>query len=313
MSEKIKSDVLCKRALRQKGIVAYILKHCLKEYENQSYEEVLGSLSENNESEGIHLLNSEDISKEDAKLFYDLLSSVKTDEEKILINLEPQGTCHSMRSLVNRMLYTSSRMIVWQRNEPEGFQGSDFENLNKTVSIWIVFNPPAKLAGKRFFINDQIDADFPVDEDCNMRRIILMFLHKEIDVTDKSALMMLSILFDDRISDKERLFLLKEEYGIVLAKEDEEMMSEWHNTADAFIERGYERGDAAGYERGNAAGYERGNAEGYERGSAEGVEKVARQMLHKGISDEMIAEMCGLSYEKIEELKNEEMQHEEQS
>ena len=80
MSEKIKSDVLCKRALRQKGIVAYILKHCLKEYENQSYEEVLGSLSENNESEGIHLLNSEDISKEDAKLFYDLLSCVKTDD-----------------------------------------------------------------------------------------------------------------------------------------------------------------------------------------------------------------------------------------
>ena len=296
MSEKIKSDVLCKKALRQKGIVAYILKHCLKEYENQSYEEVLQSLSENNESEGIHLLNSEDISKEDAKLFYDLLSSVKTDDDRILINLEPQGTCRNMRSLVNRMLYTSSRMIVWQRNEPEGFQGSDFENLNKTVSIWIVLKPPAKLAGKRFFINDLIEADFPFDEYCSMRRIILMFLHKEIDVTDKSVSMMLSVLFDDRISDRERLFLLKEEYGIVLSKEDEEMMGEWHNTAEAFIERGYERGDAAGYKRGNI----------------EGVEKVARQMLHKGISDEMIAELCSLSYEKIEELKNEEMQHEEQ-
>ena len=238
---------------------------------------------------------------------------MKTEHDQILINLEPQGTCGNLRSLMNRTVYTSSRMVVWQRNEPEGFQGSDFENLNKIVSIWIVLKPPAKLAGKQIYIHDQVESDTKFEEDYSMRRVILMFLHKEIDVTDKSALMMLSILFDDRISDKERLFLLKEEYGIVLAKEDEEMMSEWHNTADAFIERGYERGDAAGYERGNAAGYERGNAEGYERGSAEGVEKVARQMLHKGISDEMIAEMCGLSYEKIEELKNEEMQHEEQS
>ena len=135
MNERIKSDVLCKKTLRLKGIVAYILKHCLKEYENLSYEEILVNLSENNQSEGIHLLNSEDLSKEDAKLFYDLLSSVKTEHDQILINLEPQGTCGNLRSLMNRTVYTSSRMIVWQRNEPEGFQGSDFENLNKIVSI----------------------------------------------------------------------------------------------------------------------------------------------------------------------------------
>ena len=283
MNERIKSDVLCKKTLRLKGIVAYILKHCLKEYENISYEEILGNLSENNQSEGIHLLNSEDLSKEDAKLFYDLLSSVKTEHNQILINLEPQGTCGNLWSLMNRTVYTSSRMVVWQRNEPEGFQGSDFENLNKTVSIWIVLKPPAKLAGKQIYIHDQVESDTEVEEDYSMRRVILMFLHKEIDVTDKSALMMLSVLFDDRISNNERIFLLKEEYGILLSKEGEEMMSEWNNTAEAFIERGFERG--------------------YDQGNMEGIEKVARQMLHMGLSDEMVVKACNLSYEEIEKLK----------
>ena len=297
-------DAYCKKVLRSKNITAKILQDILDEFKTMTINEIIEILSKDNLRERMNVLNVEDITKSDAKIFYDLLYHIQS-HEGIFVDLEPQGKVSKMESFFKRCIHTGARMIVWQRNEPEGFQGSDFESLNKTVSIWIVLNPPAKLAGKRFFINDQIDADFPVDEDCNMRRIILMFLHKEIDVTDKSALMMLSILFDDRISDKRRPFLLKEEYGIVLAKEDEEMMGEWHNTADAFIERGYERGDAAGYER--------GNAEGYERGSAEGVEKVARQMLHKGISDEMIAEMCSLSYEKIEELKNEEIQHEEQS
>ncbi len=283
MNERIKSDVLCKKTLRLKGIVAYILKHCLKEYENLSYEEILVNLSENNQSEGIHLLNNEDLSKEDAKLFYDLLSSVKTEHDQILINLEPQGTCGNLRSLMNRTVYTSSRMIVWQRNEPEGFQGSDFENLNKIVSIWIVLKPPAKLAGKQIYIHDQVESDTEVEEDYRMRRVILMFLHKEIDVTDKSALMMLSVLFDDRISNNERIFLLKEEYGILLSKEGEEMMSEWNNTAEAFIERGFERG--------------------YDQGNMEGIEKVARQMLHMGLSDEMVVKACNLSYEEIEKLK----------
>ena len=278
MNERIKSDVLCKKTLRLKGIVAYILKHCLKEYENLSYEEILVNLSENNQSEGIHLLNSEDLSKEDAKLFYNLLSSVKTEHDQILINLEPQGTCGNLRSLMNRTVYTSSRMVVWQRNEPEGFQGSDFENLNKIVSIWIVLKPPAKLAGKQIYIHDQVESDTEVEEDYSMRRVILMFLHKEIDVTDKSALMMLSVLFDDRISNNERIFLLKEEYGILLSKEGEEMMSEWNNTAEAFIERGFERG--------------------YDQGNMEGVEKVARQMLHMGLSDEMVVKACNLSYEE---------------
>ena len=283
MNERIKSDVLCKKTLRLKGIVAYILKHCLKEYENISYEEILGNLSENNQSEGIHLLNSEDLSKEDAKLFYDLLSSVKTEHHQMLINLEPQGTCGNLRALMNRTVYTSSRMVVWQRNEPEGFQGSDFENLNKTVSIWVVLKPPAKLAGKQIYIHDQVESDTEVEEDYSMRRVILMFLHKEIDVTDKSALMMLSVLFDDRIRNNERIFLLKEEYGILLSKEGEEMMSEWNNTAEAFIERGFERG--------------------YDQGNMEGIEKVARQMLHMGLSDEMVVKACNLSYEEIEKLK----------
>lgn len=283
MNERIKSDVLCKKTLRLKGIVAYILKHCLKEYENISYEEILENLSENNQSEGIHLLNSEDLSKEDAKLFYDLLSSVKTEHDQILINLEPQGTCGNLRSLMNRTVYISSRMVVWQRNEPEGFQGSDFENLNKIVSIWIVLKPPAKLAGKQIYIHDQVESDTEVEEDYSMRRVILMFLHKEIDVTDKSALMMLSVLFDDRISNNEHIFLLKEEYGILLSKEGEEMMSEWNNTAEAFIERGFERG--------------------YDQGNMEGIEKVARQMLHMGLSDEMVVKACNLTYEEIEKLK----------
>ena len=35
----------------------------------------------------------------------------------------------------------------------------------------------------------------------------------------------------------------------------------------------------------------------------EGIEKVARQMLHMGLSDETVVKACNLSYEEIEKLK----------
>ena len=53
---------------------------------------------------------------------------------------------------------------------------------------------------------------------------------------------------------------------------------------------------------------ERGIRKGFEQGMERGIElglvKVARKMLRKGIATELIAELTGLSEEKIKSLEN---------
>jgi predicted transposase/invertase (TIGR01784 family) len=49
--------------------------------------------------------------------------------------------------------------------------------------------------------------------------------------------------------------------------------------------------------------YHEGKEEGKEEGIVEGVEKTARSMLSKGLPDLMIAEVTGLSLERIYQMK----------
>ena len=84
-------------------------------------------------------------------------------------------------------------------------------------------------------------------------------------------------------------------------------MPNWRALQAKGVEKGMaeglEKGRAEGIEKGRAEGIEKGRAQGKEEGLAEGMVKgkieIAKTMLAKGMSVEMIAEITGLTVEEI--------------
>ena len=252
-------DAYCKKVLRFKSITAMILKSIIEEFKDLSLNEIMDILNSDNITERMSVLNVEDITKSDAKIFYDLLYHIP-HKDGMFVDLEPQGKISRLESFLKRCIHTGSRMIVWQRKEKDGSFKEDFSDLKKCVSIWIVIHPPKELRGEILDLN--LSSNSPEMNEyadvLNTERIYIMCLHDDIDVTDKSALMMLSVLFSSKLTKEERIFILKEEYGILLSEAEREDLNHMCNAHEGVLEYGKEIGRRDGIEIGRKDGIEIG-------------------------------------------------------
>ena len=96
-------DEQCKKILSYKQILAYIFKECLEEYKDLSLEKIQELLDEGQSHDKMISKNVEDQSIRGSMIRYDLL--------------------YKLRNL--------------QRNDPEGFEEDDFDNLQKVITLWI--------------------------------------------------------------------------------------------------------------------------------------------------------------------------------
>ena len=303
-------DAYCKKVLRFKSITAMILKSIIEEFKDLSLNEIMDILNSDNLTERMSVLNVEDITKPDAKIFYDLLYHIP-HKDGMFVDLEPQGKISRLESFLKRCIHTGSRMIVWQRKEKDGSFKEDFSDLKKCVSIWIVIHPPKELRGEILDLNlssNSPEMDEYVDV-LDTERIYIMCLHDDIDVSDKSALMMLSVLFSSKLTKEERIFILKEEYGILLSEAEREDLNHMCNAHEGAIEQGKEIGIVLGEKR----GIEIGRKDGIEIGRKDGIEigrnsqklENAKNLLMIGASIEMVVNGIGLSHETVEKLYKE--------
>ena len=96
-------DEQCKKILSYKQILAYIFKECLEEYKDLSLEKIQELLDEGQSHDKMISKNVEDQSIRGSMIRYDLLYKIKNP----------------------------------QRNDPEGFEEDDFDNLQKVITLWI--------------------------------------------------------------------------------------------------------------------------------------------------------------------------------
>lgn len=72
------------------------------------------------------------------------------------------------------------------------------------------------------------------------------------------------------------------------------------------LKEGIEAGKAQGLEEGKAQGLQEGKAQGLQEGKAQGMQQskieIAKKMLSKGMSLDLVVEMTGLSEEEIKTL-----------
>ena len=87
---------------------------------------------------------------------------------------------------------------------------------------------------------------------------------------------------------------------------DEEKAKSLKEGIEAGKAQGLEEGKAQGLEEGKAQGLQEGKAQGLQEGKAQGMQQskieIAKKMLSKGMSLDLVVEMTGLSEEKIKTL-----------
>ena len=94
-------DEQCKKILSYKQILAYIFKECLEEYKDLSLEKIQELLDEGQSHDKMISKNVEDQSIRGSMIRYDLLYKLRNP----------------------------------QRNDPEGFEEDDFDNLQKVITL----------------------------------------------------------------------------------------------------------------------------------------------------------------------------------
>ena len=144
----------CKRILCNKQILSRIIKECVSEFHDIPLAEIPNyiesdpttNMNIDKATEKIYGMNPEDTSVFGAKIIFDIIVGIRlpdTPEKEnigLVLNIEAQASSNTPYPLLNRAIYYCSRLLASQKNRPDGFRHSDFQNLKKVYSIWIVMN-----------------------------------------------------------------------------------------------------------------------------------------------------------------------------
>ena len=226
----------------------------------------------NQDSSYLASLNVEDKKIKYAEIRYDLKFEIHhpLDEKHpgFLIDIEAQQESSSLGyNLKDRGLYYASRLISGQKNDPEGFQKMNFNQMKSVKSIWICMNHVLEKDGQieRFQIlhkKTDIDTGKVLRETYDDREEIIIVNPKmhPTDVKTKASLSNLfNVLFRPKILTKEeRIEILEEKYDIIITDKFREEMEVMCNLSEGILQQGIEEGLAQGIKQGLSQGLSQG-------------------------------------------------------
>ena len=253
MKQKILLDQHFKNILRNKLILAYIMKDNLDEYANSSIGEIMKCI----EPQGdvplhTHLISGHrnENNEDDVSVVFDSLVYASLPHNKgriaMIINLEAQGKLKGRSHVLSRANYYNSRNTSMQVEEL--FDHACYDDIVKVVSIWIVFNAVKYKQGSinRYrMVEEHIIGDTCEEEKYfDKQQIVVLYLgYKE---SEKVSMNILRVLADN-MSSQEKIERLKK-YDVELTKKQEEEVSRMCDYG-AYVESiGIEKGLKQGSE-----------------------------------------------------------------
>ncbi len=139
-----------------------------------------------------------------------------------------------------------------------GFQNSEFQNLKKVYSIWIVMNPCKAMEG--------VFNEYTISERCLRKKyhipktdydklsIVMIYLNKEYDINDDKHDLteMLYILFQANMPAEDKKYQLSENYGIMMTRAIDKEVDDVCNLSQGIMDKGIEKGLEKGRAEGRA-------------------------------------------------------------
>lgn len=167
---------------------------------------------------------------------------------KLIINLEAQNNQHPGYPITTRAFYQGSRLISSQYSIE--FSGSDFKNLKKVYSIWILPNPnkgEQNVIEKYSIVRELLcgSREEPV-RNYDLMTVIMVYLGDPKQPSDSEIVRLLSVLLSHKLTADEKLTTLEKEFEIPVTYEIKEEVANMCNLSDALVQQG----DVIGYKRG---------------------------------------------------------------
>lgn len=314
-------DHACKVVLANKVFLARILKGCVEEYKDCTYEEIIDciegmpEIGESNvrpdSQSKIHGQNTEDASISENTIYYDVKFDAAipgSDEEmRLIINIEAQKKYNPGYPLIKRALYYASRLISSQYGRE--FEHSHYEKLKKVYSIWICMDSPKKRMNSvteyEICERNMVGAVREKKENYDLVKVIMICLGKvdkdtgEVLGCDDKMLRFLNILLAVGLSYGKRKNILENEFEIDLTGEPDKEMNEMCNLSSGIREEGRAEGLAQGLSEGLFKGRAEGLSEGLTKGLAQGeynqrLSSLTNMVKNHGIDFDFAADLLGI-------------------
>ena len=240
-------------------------------------------------------MNTEDITGKGGLVRYDVLCGLglPNHEGKVdmFMNIEAQGKNNMGYPLLKRSIYYGIRLLVRQKNTPNGFQKTNYEDLKKVYSIWICMKHSKKKSGvmNRYSLHEEhlgTAYAFP-KKHYDLMNIVMIYPPKEVeDIYDGTFMTLLYILFTSGMDSTRKKEILTKNYGIPMTKELGKELEEMCNLSQYIKEEGILQGRKEGRKEGILVGVKKGKAD----------EKldIAKKMKEKGYSTKEIEELTGI-------------------
>jgi hypothetical protein len=252
-------DKACKQILSNKIILAWILKHCIKEFTDYEVEDIAGKYIEGKpevSEEVVHVdeyadfvegMNNEDATMKEGTFTFDIKFKVlipgTKDIEDMIVNVEAQKDFYPGYPIVKRGIYYASRMISSQYGTV--LKNSDYNQIKKVSSIWICTQPPKyrqNTIAKYGFTEEVVYGNVKEDEDnYNLMSVVIICLGTDGEECEESLLNMLSVLLSDGITSTIKKETLQNEFGIPMTEELEREVDDMCNLSQGVYDKGYDK------------------------------------------------------------------------
>ena len=256
----LRYDESCKKVLSDKTLLAWIMKACAIEFQEQSIEDIAEKYIEGTPlvgGEAVHAdetaefvegLNTEDATIREGTVAFDIKFKMilpdSHDNADMIINVETQNDFYPGYPIIKRGIYYAGRMISSQYGTV--FVGSAYQKIKKVYSIWICPNAPKYRQNTimRYAVKEEAVRGNVKEEESNydLLTVVLICLGGKNQEGYQGVIKMLDILFSRESEAVEKKRILQDEFGISMTRELEDEVDIMCNLSKGIYEQGIERG-----------------------------------------------------------------------
>ena len=261
VQQKVQYDEACKKVLAEKIILAWIMKHTMKEYAAYDVREIVGNfivgepkvaetkvLPDETNAPKITGTGVEDTTVTEGSVTYDILfrAIVPGSDEvvQMIINVEAQNDFYPGYPIIKRGIYYCARMISSQYGTV--FTKSHYEKIQKVYSVWICMNPPKERTNTitEYSLTEKhhVGKVKEVEEYYDLMSAIMVCLGKNEDETEHKLLRLLDVLLSSDKKAKEKKEILENDFQIPMTEKIEAEVEYMCNLSDGVEQRGIEKG-----------------------------------------------------------------------
>ncbi len=257
--EMISYDEACKKVLSNKVILAWIMKGCLKEYNDCSVSDIAekyiegepeiskSAVNVDESAEFIEGSNTEDATIKEHTVKFDIKFKATLPGTKeiidMIVNVEAQNDFYPGYPIVKRGVYYGCRLISSQYGTV--FENSEYEKIKKVASVWICPNPPEhrKNTITCYRIKEEtIVGDVKENPDnYDLMTVVVVCLGGKNKEGYDGLLKMLDVLLSEEILPAEKKRTLREEFGIPMTKKLEGDVDAMCNLSKGVYDRAVDK------------------------------------------------------------------------